>query len=315
MTKRALILPLVAVMVLSPHAFAQAAADGPLRSANKLEFEVASVRQNKSGDGQSGALFPLGPGDAYARTSGRFKATNLALFFYISFAYKFTASQQASLETQDSKDILWDKFDIDARSSRPDPSKDDMRQMMQSLLADRFKLRMHMESHEGPVFALILLKRDRTGPQLKPHPADEPCSATSPAKATGLEPAFQAANRGTLPQSCGGVAEYLKSSTPGYRRAGGRNVGIDLLAKTLSRMGDLGIPVIDRTSLAGTFDFILDWVPSADISAPTDQEATPNPPGPTFEDALQEQLGLKLTKQTAKTDVWVLDHVELPTAN
>ena len=315
MIRTAVILPLIAIICLSPNAFAQSAADRQLPPADEPTFDVASVRQNKSGDGQSGSLFPLGPGDAYAKTSGRFKATNLALLFYISFAYKFTASQQASLETQDPKGILWDKFDIDARSSRPDPSKDDMRQMMQSLLADRFKLRMHMESQNGPVFALILLKRDRTGPQLKPHPADEPCSATSPAKATGLEPAFQAANGGALPQSCGGVAEYLKPSTVGYRRAGGRNVGIDLLAKTLSRMGNLGIPVIDRTALAGTFDFILDWVPSADMSAPIDQEATPNPPGPTFEDALQEQLGLKLTEQTAKTNVWVLDHVELPTAN
>lgn len=315
MIRTPVILPLVAFIFLSPNAFAQSATRRQFSPTDKLTFDVASVRQNKSVDGTSESLFPLGAGDAYANTGGRFRATNVALLFYISFAYKLGTSQQASLETQDSKGILWEKFDIDAKSDRSDPSKDDMRQMMQSLLAQRFNLRMHTEMRQGPVFALLLLKPEKTGPQLKPHPANEPCSPTSPAKATGSEPAFQAASHGALPQSCGGVAEYLKPSTAGYRRAGARNVGMGLLANTLPRMGDLGIPVVDKTGLAGTFDFILDWVPRPDIFSPSDQPVAPDTSGPTFEDALQQQLGLKLIKQTASTEVWVLDHVELPTAN
>lgn len=313
MTFRARILPLIATAVfLLPNASAQTGAEKPERSAGNIAFDVASVRQNKLVDGKSDSLFPLGPGEAYANTGGRFRATNVALLFYISFAYKLTSSQQDSIEAQGPDSILWENFDIEAKSDRPGVAKDEMRQMMRSLLAERFKLRMHTEMRNEPVFALLLVKPDSTGPQLKPHPANEPCSATSPAKPTGLEPAFQAA-RGALPQSCGGVAEYLKPSTAGYRRAAGRNIGIDLLAKTLFRMGNLRIPLVDRTGLTGSFDFVLDWVPDADISSPTDQAAAP--PGPSFADALKEQLGLKLVKQTANTEVWVLDHVELPTPN
>jgi uncharacterized protein (TIGR03435 family) len=279
-----------------------------------MAFDVASVRQNESDD-KSYSIFPLGSGAAYAKTGGHFRATNVALLFYISFAYKLTASQEASLEAQGPQGILWDQFDIDAKSDNLEPTKDEMREMMQSLLADRFHLVIHKVIRQDPVFALELTKADETGPQLKPHPADEPCSATSPIKATGSEPAFKAASGGVFPLSCGGVAENLKPSTAGDRRAGGRNIGIGLLANTLSRMGNLDLPVVDRTGLNGNFDFILEWVPRTDSALPVDQPITPDLSGPTFEEALKEQLGLKLVKATGATEVYVLDHVERPTPN
>ena len=80
-------------------------------------------------------------------------------------------------------------------------------------------------------------------------------------------------------------------------------------------MGNLNHPVVDRTGLAGNFDFILEWVPRTDNTSPVDQPITPDLSGPTFKEALKEQLGLKLVKATGTTEVYVLDHVEHPTPN
>ena len=71
---------------------------------------------------------------------------------------------------------MLDRFDIEARSTA-NPTKDQMRLMMQSLLVDRFKMKAHIEQKTRPVFELLLAKRGRTGPQLRPHPKDEACVA------------------------------------------------------------------------------------------------------------------------------------------
>ena len=75
------------------------------------------------------------------------------------------------------------------------PTKDQMRLMMQSLLADRFKLAIHTETKQGPVFALLLMKPGKTGPQLQPFADDGSCSATNPTPST--TPATQ------FPNTCG----------------------------------------------------------------------------------------------------------------
>jgi uncharacterized protein (TIGR03435 family) len=286
----------------------------PQASSEKLAFEVASVRPNQSDD-DSYSAFPLGRGAQYAVTGGHFRAKNIILLYYISFAYRLTSSQEASLEHDSPRWIVSDRFDIDARSENQSPTKDEMREMMKSLLADRFHLVMHIEMRQEPVFALVLTKPGETGPQLKPHPADEPCSATTLAQPTDSEPAFKPAVGGGFPRSCGGLAQYLKPSIPGCLRAGARNIPIQLLADTLPEMGDLTRPAIDRTGLPGNYDFILEWAPEPNNVSAADQEATLDAPCPKFEEALKEQLGLKIASQTGQVEEYVLDHVEHPTPN
>ena len=101
----------------------------------KMEFDVASVKQNKS-DGASISNFPLGPGAVYVPNGGLFSATGFPLATYIAFAYKLTGNDAQSLPSQLPGWATTDRFDIQARV-QGNPSKDQMRLMMRSLLGDR----------------------------------------------------------------------------------------------------------------------------------------------------------------------------------
>ena len=98
-------------------------------------------------------------------------------------------------------------------------------------------------------------------------------------------------------------------------RAGSRNTTLDLLANSLPGLGNLERPVVDRTGLSGRFDFTLEWVPERRTPSSPNADAPADPPGPTFLEALREQLGLKLESTRAPLRIPVVDHVELPSAN
>src|SRR5580658_5634043 len=72
-----------------------------------------------------------------------------------------------------------DFFDIEAQAPG-NPTKDQMRLMIQSLLAERFKLAVHFETRDAPVFALTLVKPGKTGPKLLPHSEGPPCPDYTP---------------------------------------------------------------------------------------------------------------------------------------
>ena len=71
-------------------------------------------------------------------------------------------------------------------------------------------------------------------------------------------------------------------------------------------------PVLDRTGLAGTFDFSLEWSPENALTAPPDQAPAV---GPDFFEALRSQLGLKLVATTAPSDTLILDSIQRPDEN
>jgi uncharacterized protein (TIGR03435 family) len=73
-------------------------------------------------------------------------------------------------------------------------------------------------------------------------------------------------------------------------------------------------PVLDKTGLSGKFDFLLEWSPQNEVSSNANS-AAPDPNGPTFLEALKDQLGLKLVPQTGKVQVLVIDHIEEPSPN
>jgi hypothetical protein len=105
---------------------------------DKPAFEVASVRSSKSTD-QPSSRFPLGPGDAYVPGS-LFSGTNQPLIAYLRFAFKLSQGELPGLPTW----VYDEHFDIAGRGPG-NPTKDQMRLMMRTLLADRFKLKVHTE--------------------------------------------------------------------------------------------------------------------------------------------------------------------------
>ncbi len=135
---------------------------------------MASVRQNKA-EGKPHSNIPLGPQDIYGPTGGVVSAKNFTLLYYMTFAYKLTDYQQEALRAKGPGWVMTDTFNIEARTDDRDVTKDELRRMMQSLLADRFKLAVHYEPRTVSVYALELVKPGSTGPRLRAHPADAVC--------------------------------------------------------------------------------------------------------------------------------------------
>jgi len=283
----------------------------------KHTFETASVKPNKSGnDSLTSMNVPMGPGDVYPANGGLFSGTNVPLISYIYFAYKLTGSQFQLLLPHLPKWVLTDRFDIEARASG-NPTKDQMRLMVESLLAERFKLTIHYETQQLPAFALVLANPEKTGPHLQSH-VDNPSCSTAPSQTTlASAQASPAVAAGGFPAVCGGIIG-MPSSPSGRLRVGARNVPIGLLASSLAQMGNLDRAVLDRTGLSGVYDFTFEWTPQH--NGPGTPQLNGQPPvvnesGPTFTEDLQEQLGLKLEPQTAPTEVLVVDNVERPSEN
>jgi len=276
-------------------------------------FDVVSVKQNKSDDPRGNANFPLGPGDVYTANGGHFTATGFPLITYIFFAFKVLGDQGQALVAQLPGWVNTDRFDIVAKTdgNPAKDTKDQMRLMMRSLLADRFKMTSRYETRQVPVFGLQYLKQGKTGPQLQAHPADAPCSTEIP---TASGPGFDATVVGGYPTLCGGVLGMAPSAT-GRVRAGARNVTMAFIAKQLSGMGNLGRPVLDQTGVTGTFDFVLEWVPEINGPNPVGPDFQPDPSGPTFLEAVKEQLGLKLDSQKGPSEFLVIDHIDHPSEN
>lgn len=278
-------------------------------SANsRIAFEVASIRADKS-EGRPISDFPIGPGRVYVPREGIFRATHVSLIQYIGFAYKLTHSQMAYLADHVPDWVLTEGFDITARVEGK-PSEDQLRLMMQSLLEERFKLAIHKQGREVPVLALVLVKAGATGQHLLPHSSDPPCPKRGP-YAEERETVS-----GGFPLACHGIV-MLPPSAPGRDRLGARDITLSFLADALSgsAVADLGRPLIDRTGLTGTFDFTLECTPEMNGSEPPDGAVGRDTSGPTFREALKEQLGLKLESQKSTMEVFVMDHVDHPTEN
>jgi len=272
----------------------------PPAAPNQLAFDVASIKPNNSG-GQADSNFPLGPGNVYTPTGGYFNATDYPLATYLFFAYKVKGNQQQYLLPQLPPWATSDRYDIQARA-KGNPTKDQMREMMRALLSGRFKLAVHYETREVPVLAWVLAKPGQLGPRLRPHPNDAACSTAAPSGATPLI-------AGGFPAPCGGIYN-LPASAPGAVRVGARNVTIAFMADSMSTGVDR--PMLDKTGLTGTFDFILELIdrPQAGGNPPADAAA-----GPDLEEAIREQLGVKLERQKGPVEVLVVDHLERPSAN
>jgi uncharacterized protein (TIGR03435 family) len=277
-------------------------------------IEIASVKQDTASPSQEtvSANFPLGPGNMYSPNGGLFRATNFPLFTYISFAYKMGSYQESALRPTLPKWVTSNRYDIEAHA-QGNPSKDQMRLMMQALLAERFKLAIRTETRQLPIFALVLDKPGKMGPRLKPYPDGSPCDPSALAAArTAVGPPQTVA--GGFPIICGGYAA-MEPTAPGLVHLGARNVTVQIMADQFpGLLNDIDRPIYDRTGLTGTYDFNLEFLPNQPLPGAAAKDGE-DASGLSFVQALRDQLGLKLDSQKGQVDVFIVDHVEEPSAN
>jgi uncharacterized protein (TIGR03435 family) len=272
----------------------------------RVEFEVASVK--------AGTTIPmrgtkmLTPYDGDSPSGGLFSA-NAPPITYLIFAYKLLdVSQYKALHDQLPEWALREPFDIEARAEG-NPSKDEIRLMMQMLLANRFKLRYHYEARRVPIYALKLDQTTHLGPHLQPHSTSVPCLNT-PAETRLNGPDANAAEDAhavaPAPPPCG--LETSRNRDEFHWKMS--DATMDQIASVIgSALGGVGQrPVVNRTGLSGRFDMDLEFVPG---NGADQQDGW----GPNIVGAIKNQLGLKLMQQTASVNVFVVDRIELPSAN
>jgi uncharacterized protein (TIGR03435 family) len=291
------------VVVGAVHALrAQAPANDPKLPA----FEVASVKPNKSRDGDR----------SFGLASGRFTATRSTLRELVGLAYQLQDGRLRH-DSQISGGPNWinsDHFDIVAKAegdsfgfdaaipagaARPGEISaiDQVRMMLRTLLADRFKLTVHSEMRELPIYALVMARNDgKLGPQLRR--ADLDCVALRDDGRGSASPEPRKA-------ICGGFRGLGPGGSTGHA------VPMSLLAKHVE--GSVDRVVLDRTGLTGRFDLDLQWTPDQPQRPGAPESRTVDPNGVSIFTALQEQLDLKLESTKGPVDVLLIDHVERPT--
>ena len=290
---------LLSVCLAAAVAEAQSVQDWQTAAGGKQAFEVASVR--KSNGAFAPPSFPLDEGDSFRPTGNAFHA-DFPLTVLIQFAYKFRlpSEQMQTVLARAPKWVATDRFTIQARAEGS-PTKDQFRLMVQSLLADRFKLAIHFETQEMPVFALTLLHPGKLGPKLRPHAEGPPCD---PPGGTDV-----------FPPTCDILSFVMNAKSPGTRMLGSRHTTLEYVAAAIGPPARLGRPVLDRTGLSGRYDFVVEWMQEPEGVAQPGNETAADLPGPSFLDALREQLGLKLEGTRGPVRMPIIDRVERPTEN
>lgn len=262
----------------------------------RAQFEVASIKPHP-GIGNLVHIQPF-PG-------GRLVVENFSLRLLMQNAYGIQPFQIPGGPDW----INSERYDIQAEADGNPSGKQMTGPMLQTLLEDRFKLRLHRETKLLPVYELTVakggtkLKRSKEG-SCTPFSMDSP--PLPPVRAPG-EP------HATF---CGFLGFGVEGLDRKLEMAG---VTMAELASSLSR-GELRRTVVDKTGLDGTFDVNLHWSMDAVQASPgTAGDPAPLPTanltGSSIFAAIAEQLGLKLESTKGRVEVLVIDHVERSSAN
>ena len=273
------------------------------------QFEVASLKLNTACNNRSGGEQPPTP--------GRLHLACITLKDLIQLAYGFLGDGKTF--NRQRLDVLglpkWadeDRYDLAAKAEGAARVEQMGGPMLQALLEDRFRLKLHRESREVSVYALTVGKN---GPKLQPMKegscVEVDLNHLPPPPAPGQP----------MPRFCGNASW----------RSMGKTVTLDGHGMTMAEFAQsfairVDHPVIDKTAIAGKFDFHLEFgrdeMPgmrpqgtAADPANPANPAQASDPAGPSLFAAIQEQLGLKLVSEKGQTDFLVVDHVEKPTDN
>jgi uncharacterized protein (TIGR03435 family) len=243
-------------------------------------FEVASIKRNTTVDSGGGGGF---------RPGGRFQLVNVDAQTLILIAYRAGTQLFPSQIIGAPAWTSMESYDVTAKvgddlAGKPLPELFRVQSLLlQSLLEERFKLKVHRESREMPRYGLVRARRDGAlGPQLKK--ADIDCQAVP--QRCALQTAYGRFVAGAVP-----ISALVAFLAPNQQRV-----------------------VIDRTGLDGRYSIALEWTPDR-AALPLAGDAPPPSDKPPLVTALQEQLGLKLESERGPVDVIVVDHIERPTEN
>lgn len=316
-----LLIAAACVAVVAPIVFCQVKASqtdtqsSPAATGSLPSFDAASVKPNRSD--QRGGGMRMNP--------GRFTARNIPPIDLIEYAYHLRDMQLSGASNW----VKSERFDIEATinetpyqiqklnqcKSNPaghgikkgeivclnlvESRAQQLRLMLQSLLADRFKLVVSRETRELPVYALIVAKN---GPKLhKITDRDAP-------------PFLQSGNAAGRPWLIWGGRGRITASA----------VSLGEWAEMLSQLVDR--VVLDKTGLQGFYSFTLRWgLGVSEQQMSSEREGGGMPPGqetpsldesgPSIFSALQDQLGLKLESEKGPVEIVVIQHIEQPSAN
>ena len=290
----------------------------PLRAQTE-SFEVASVKpSNPDPAGGPLAAIPM-----VLPVLDRLTAQNATLRILVMSAYqKQPYDVVGGPEWQNS-----DKFDINARAAGA-KTPDQLFGMLQTLLADRFKLKVHIEKREVPIYALVVARNDgRLGPKMTPS-ADK-CPDIKEQQQKALEEFAKGGLASLAAIAAAQAGESAPCSFSGFQPPTPGAIGMRARGQTIATLTMLltqfvGRPVVDKTGLSGAYDFelaldlrsLMRTATDMGLNIPGMEAALAKlPEGPSIMTQLQEELGLRLDSQRGPGDVLVIDSAERPTAD
>jgi uncharacterized protein (TIGR03435 family) len=254
---------------------------------------------------------------------GRLTLVNMAVRQMIVRAYQVQPFQVLGGPSW----LTSDRFDVTAKGE-DGTTPQQTNTMLQALLADRFKLKIHKETRESDVYRLVKARADgKLGENLKPSTAN--CGSLlggrpggpgpipgvgTPVPAPGAAPGPPIARLGGAPGPGGPMPACRMMMAPGRFELIGQTLAS--FASTLANQ--LARPVIDETGLTGLYDFALTYMPDTGGRGGLPPAGAPDlppidPNAPVLPTALQEQLGLKLESTKGPIEMIVIDSIEPPT--
>jgi uncharacterized protein (TIGR03435 family) len=252
----------------------KAAAAGPQTKA--VAYDVVSIRPNKSGSGRV----------SISVNNDSFSAENVSLKTLLANAYdvkQYLISGLTGWANSARFDVNAKIVDMDADALKKLTDKQ-REAMLQQLLADRFQLKVHLQTEVQPIYEMVVAKGGAKITAVEPPGSDPEADKNKEFKGMG---------RGSMRVNNTQLTAH--------------DVPLDSLAYTLS--GRLSRTVVDKTGLKGKFDLVLTWSPDDGSAAASDSSA------PSLFTALQEQLGLRLQPAKGPVETLVVDHVEMPSEN
>ena len=268
----------IVLVLLAGQQAAPPASPRPRAEASKPAFEVASIKRNTSVDaGGGGGMLP----------GGRFRLTNVDAQVLIMIAYRTGPQLFRSQILGAPEWTAEERWDVTAKvaddlAGKPQAELIPLQPLLlQSLLADRFKLSVHHDSRTLPRYALVLARKDGApGPQMRRSNVD--CAAERARCVIHFDTGHFSSESATV------------------------STLVNLLAANVQRF------VVDRTGLDGRFAMNLEWTPDR-TTLPPGADPPPQADTPALLTAIEEQLGLRLESERGPVDVVVIDHIERPT--
>jgi uncharacterized protein (TIGR03435 family) len=237
-------------------------------------FEAASVKPFYASGGQT---VRAGDGPSRIVISGNRVTTGGNLLGFVEAAYKLQPYEVSAAGVDGT--VRGQVYSIDARAPGDGiPTMDEVRPMLQKLLADRFQLKFHREPKDMAIYTLMV---DKNGPKMKPGTPGEPPKAQ-------------------IPEASGGLAEARFT-----------NFSISDFVRLFSSQFDR--PLLDKTGLTGVYDFTLEFAPRPPQMPGAEPAAVDA--GLPIVAAIQKQMGLKVTPSKEMVEILMIDRAQKASEN